>query len=152
MRRVLSSVRGAFALMLLLIASSCARGGANGFSSMIDHAVQIQESLAADKMDGVSPNASSIATEAQALGKPGETIAAGAMELQKAKTIDQARTAFAPMSEALVSYLEAQKQTPGNDVRVAYCPMIRKPWLQKDGAIRNPYYGASMLTCGSFKP
>jgi hypothetical protein len=36
-------------------------------------------------------------------------------------------------------------------VRVAFCPMVNKPWLTKDKTIRNPYYGASMLTCGSFK-
>jgi hypothetical protein len=29
--------------------------------------------------------------------------------------------------------------------------MVSKPWLQKDKDIRNPYYGAAMLTCGSFK-
>ena len=36
-------------------------------------------------------------------------------------------------------------------MRLAYCPMVNKPWLQKDKEIRNPYYGAAMLTCGSFK-
>ena len=120
--------------------------------TMIDRAVAIQVSLSHDKMDGVSANATSIATDAGSLGKSGEKIVAGAMALQKAKKIDEAREAFGRMSEALVAYLEAQKQKPGNGVRVAYCPMVRKPWLQKDGAIQNPYYGASMLTCGSFKP
>ena len=120
--------------------------------SMVVHAVMIQVSLSHDKMDGVASNATGIATAAQSLGKEGEKILAGAMALQKAKKIDEARTAFGQMSEALVSYLDAQKQKPGDGVRVAYCPMVRKPWLQKDGAIQNPYYGASMLTCGSFKP
>jgi hypothetical protein len=120
--------------------------------TMIDRAVAIQVSLSHDKMDGVSAAATGIATDAASLGKPGEKIVAGAMALQKAKKIDEAREAFGRMSEALVAYLEAQKQKPGNGVRVAYCPMVRKPWLQKDGAIQNPYYGASMLTCGSFKP
>ena len=60
--------------------------------------------------------------------------------------------AFGKMSDALIAYLDAQKVKPGNGVRVAYCPMIRKPWLQKDGTIQNPYYGSQMLTCGSFKP
>jgi hypothetical protein len=31
---------------------------------------------------------------------------------------------------------------------VAYCPMARKYWLQRGTAIRNPYYGKSMLECG----
>ncbi len=34
---------------------------------------------------------------------------------------------------------------------VAYCPMAKKPWLQKEGeAIGNPYYGQKMPGCGSF--
>ena len=126
--------------------------GATPVDTMIERAVAIQVSLSHDKMDGVAANATGIATDATSLGKPGEKIVAGAMALQKAKKIDEAREAFGRMSEALVAYLEAQKQKPGNGVHVAYCPMVRKPWLQKDGAIQNPYYGASMLTCGSFKP
>jgi len=75
--------------------------------------------LSHDKMDGVSANATGIATDAGSLGKPGEKIVAGAMALQKAKKIDEAREAFGRMSEALVAYLDAQKQKPGNGVRVA---------------------------------
>jgi hypothetical protein len=29
--------------------------------------------------------------------------------------------------------------------------MAKKPWLQQDGSLRNPYYGSQMLTCGSFR-
>jgi hypothetical protein len=29
--------------------------------------------------------------------------------------------------------------------------MIKKSWIQKDDAIKNPYYGSSMLTCGEIK-
>jgi hypothetical protein len=138
--------------MIFVLAAAIAFGAATPVDTMVERAVAIQVSLSHDKMDGVSANATGIAADAESLGKPGEKIVAGAMALQKAKKIDEAREAFGRMSEALVAYLEAQKQKPGNGVRVAYCPMVRKPWLQKDGAIQNPYYGASMLTCGSFKP
>lgn len=152
MRRfVFSCFRGFFLLAILLAGGALVAAG-DATSSMIDRAVAIQVSLSHDKMDGVSANATGIATDAESLGKPGEKIVAGAMALQTAKKIDEAREAFGRMSEALVAYLEAQKQKPGNGVKVAYCPMVRKPWLQKDGAIQNPYYGASMLTCGNFKP
>ena len=36
-------------------------------------------------------------------------------------------------------------------VRVAECPMKQKPWLQEGPDILNPYFGSSMLTCGSFR-
>ena len=109
-------------------------------------------SLSQDKMDGVAANATGIATDAGTLGKPAEKIVVGAFALQKAAKIAEARDAFGKMTDALIAYLDAQKVKPGNGVRVAYCPMIRKPWLQKDGKIQNPYYGSQMLTCGSFKP
>ena len=125
---------------------------ADATSSMIDRAVAIQVALSRDTMDGVSANATGIATDAASLGKPAEKIVAGAFALQKAAKIAEAREAFGRMSEALLAYLDAQKQKPGNGVRVAYCPMVRKSWLQKDGTIQNPYYGSQMLTCGSFKP
>jgi Protein of unknown function (DUF3347) len=31
---------------------------------------------------------------------------------------------------------------------VDYCPMKKASWLSAEKAIKNPYYGASMLTCG----
>jgi len=30
-----------------------------------------------------------------------------------------------------------------------YCPMKKANWLSQEAAIRNPYYGSQMLTCGS---
>lgn len=32
-----------------------------------------------------------------------------------------------------------------------YCPMKKASWLSNDKAIKNPYFGSAMLTCGSVK-
>ncbi len=32
-----------------------------------------------------------------------------------------------------------------------YCPMKKAAWLSSEAAIKNPYYGSAMLTCGSVK-
>lgn len=32
-----------------------------------------------------------------------------------------------------------------------YCPMKKASWLSNSKAIKNPYYGSAMLTCGSVK-
>ncbi|RYF82932.1 MAG: DUF3347 domain-containing protein, partial [Chitinophagaceae bacterium] len=29
-----------------------------------------------------------------------------------------------------------------------YCPMKKALWLSNEKAIKNPYYGSAMLTCG----
>ena len=31
--------------------------------------------------------------------------------------------------------------TPPSGVKMAFCPMVLKPWLQADATITNPYYG-----------
>ena len=36
-------------------------------------------------------------------------------------------------------------------VYVQYCPMAKGQWLSDEKEIKNPYYGNSMLTCGSVK-
>ena len=113
--------------------------------------LQVQVKLAGDQFTGIPADAQAIATAATALGKDAEKIVAGAKKLGEAKDIAAARTAFGDVSQALTDYAEKTKSGFGPDVKVAYCPMADKPWLQKDKDIRNPYYGASMLTCGSFK-
>jgi len=32
-----------------------------------------------------------------------------------------------------------------------YCPMKKSYWLSEAAAIKNPYYGSEMLTCGEVK-
>ncbi len=49
---------------------------------------------------------------------------------------------------ALVRYREATGAAEGRPV-VVYCPRVRKSWLQAKGAVTNPYYGSSVLPCGS---
>ena len=118
---------------------------------MINQAVAIADALAHDRLDEVATNAAAIDLEATSLGKPAAKISSAAKEMQKAGKIGEVRNAFGKLNEALVAYLDAQKRAPGAGLKVAMCPMVNKPWIQKDGPIRNPYYGSEMLGCGSFK-
>lgn len=49
--------------------------------------------------------------------------------------------------------LEFASESTGGDtaIAVAFCPMKPGRWLQTARTIANPYYGASMLTCGVFE-
>jgi Protein of unknown function (DUF3347) len=120
-------------------------------AALVNPYLQVQVALAEDKFDGVATQAQAIEKAAAALGADAEGIVAGAKKLAAAKDIAAARTAFGNVSTALTAYAEKTKSGFGPDVRLAYCPMADKPWLTKDKTIRNPYYGAAMLTCGSFK-
>ena len=119
--------------------------------ALVDPYLQVQAALASDTFEPVAMNAKTIGAVAATLGKDAEALVSTAKALEAAKDIAGARTAFGELSAALVTYADKTKSDLGADVRVAYCPMVNKPWLQKDKEIKNPYYGASMLSCGSFK-
>jgi hypothetical protein len=119
--------------------------------ALVEPYLQVQAALADDKFEPVAMNAKAIGAVAATLGKDAEALATTAKKLEAAKDITAARTAFGEVSDALIAYAEKTKSELGADVRVAYCPMVNQSWLQKDKEIKNPYYGASMLSCGSFK-
>lgn len=119
--------------------------------AVVDPYLKIDVALAADSMDGVKANAGEVATAAAALGVYAVKIDTAALQLASAADLADARAKFGVLSEALDAYMAAQHLTPPDGVRVAFCPMVMKPWLQTDGPIRNPYYGSQMLTCGGFR-
>ena len=140
--------------MWLLIAAALVTGGSSAGplpSALVDAYLQVQVALAADRLESIASPARAVEVAATALGKEGENLADRARALAAAKDIAAARTAFGEMSRELEAYAEKTKSTFPSDVRLAYCPMADKSWRQKGQEIRNPYYGAGMLTCGSFK-
>ena len=136
-------------LVVMLVAASATQA-AELPKTVTDPYLQVQAALVSDKTDGVADHARALQAAAAALGKDAEKLVASAKKLEGAKDIAAARTAFGEVSEALVGYAEKTKSDFG-DLRVAYCPMVNKPWVQKEKEIRNPYFGQSMSTCGSFK-
>ena len=61
--------------------------------------------------------------------------------------IKNQRAAFKTVSTNIYDLLKVAKaETP---TYYQYCPMVKANWLSKEAAVKNPYYGASMLTCGS---
>ena len=119
--------------------------------TLIDPYLQVQVALANDAFDQVAAPAKAFEIATATLGSNAEKLVASAKKLTAAKDIAAARSAFGDVSDALVAYAKKTNSEFPADVREAYCPMVDKPWLQKDKDIKNPYYGQSMLTCGSFK-
>ena len=120
--------------------------------AIVDPAVAIQKSLAADSIDGVRGNAEIIEEAAmKRLDPPSPEISQAAKALKGAASITDARTAFGKLSDAIVAYVDAQKLALDPRIHIAFCPMVNKPWLQAGETIANPYYGKQMSTCGSIK-
>ena len=61
------------------------------------------------------------------------------------------RKAFAELTEPMFALVKAR---PGSTpIYLDHCPMYEggADWLSRDKAIRNPFYGAQMMSCGSVK-
>jgi hypothetical protein len=64
------------------------------------------------------------------------------------KDLEKQRIAFAALSVEMYSVVKKEKLNP-EVIYQAYCPMKKMYWLSKEPAIKNPYYGKMMLTCGN---
>ncbi|MCC6401589.1 MAG: DUF3347 domain-containing protein [Flavobacteriales bacterium] len=65
--------------------------------------------------------------------------------------LEEQRKAFAELTEPMLALVKAR---PGSaPIYLDHCPMYEggSDWLSRDKAIRNPFYGAQMMTCGSVK-
>ena len=102
--------------------------------------VEVQEALATDNFEDAQTQLEEFARVAA-----GATRGLAETALQ-ADDIEELRAKFKPLSESLT-----ELDLPQGFAR-AYCPMYDAgngaPWVQRDGPVRNPYYGAVMLTCG----
>ena len=57
---------------------------------------------------------------------------------------------FGGFSEQFYNLLEVL-DLHQDTVYLQYCPMKKAYWMSAEQEIRNPYYGKSMLTCGTVK-
>jgi Protein of unknown function (DUF3347) len=136
---------------------SAGSGVAQGRSSdatadIVTSYLALHAALAGDRFEQVKAPADVIATRAAALGKEGADIAKAAASVAGAANITAARDAFGPLSDRVIARVKADAKSTPPDLRLAFCPMVKRSWLQRDQQVRNPYAGASMLTCGELKP
>jgi Cu(I)/Ag(I) efflux system membrane fusion protein len=117
-----------------------------------DHYLAIQKELTRDSLKGVDQHASSMAKAVRGdeMRMLPPDVAKQADTLAKVTDLKAAREAFKPLSASLVKYLADNKAGKGI-YHEAYCPMAKASWLQTEKQVRNPYYGKSMLDCGTLK-
>lgn len=120
--------------------------------------LKIQAALAADKTDGVAAAAKAIVATAAKLDPKTVTgehaahyaalptkISAAATTLGGAKDLADTRKAFKALSQPFAMWATMSKPA---GIDVVFCSMAKGSWIQPAGGIKNPYHGASMLTCG----
>jgi hypothetical protein len=144
--------------MKLLVAVACvclALGSAlrasDNLKAIVGSYLELHAQLAADKTEGVKAAASALAARADGMGEGAAALAKAARAVGAAADLKAARDAFGPLSDAVIALGEAEGWKDADGVKVAFCPMAKRSWIQTDEKLRNPYYGSSMLECGGFK-
>ena len=142
---------------------------AAGLDQALQQYLAIADTLASDRVEGVSGHAEKLASSLDALIKLDmpddphfwhahqDAVAkarANALKLIDTTDLEQARLEFADISTAMQTLLMDTGIPPGfgKEVQTLHCPMYRKGqggtiWLQTAGDVRNPYMGSKMLEC-----
>lgn len=76
-----------------------------------------------------------------------EKLAFDAKHISETKEIGHQREHFQSFSNNFYKLAKAVKLSD-KPVYQDYCPMKKAYWLSSEAAIKNPYFGAQMLTCG----
>jgi copper chaperone CopZ len=79
-----------------------------------------------------------------------KSLMADAKNISETQDIKRQREIFIPLSKSMYELIKVAKyETP---VYLQFCPMANDGkganWLSKENAVKNPYYGSKMMTCG----
>lgn len=125
-----------------------AAAGGLQLQPLIDPYLRMQQLLHREDVTGIAAAAREVADNAARLGPGGDDIRTAAQALGPAADVSGARTAFNRLGDAIMRYASRRGAALGADVKVAYCPMLDRYWLQRGDAIQNPFYGRAMSDCG----
>ncbi len=127
----------------------------------------VREALAADDLARFNAAATALHPVVAALPEiaalPALARAGKAAHLPEAKDLSSARKSFYPLSTDLVEAVRGLRSASGTgamftDVKLYQCPMVKRAfpdapktaaWIQLGGPVRNPWFGADMLDCGT---
>jgi hypothetical protein len=124
-----------------------------GADQLLGQYYSIHKTLASDSISGVAAAAAEMAKISRQTAGSETQAKAQLLALSdtaaklNAADLKSARNGFGDLSEKLIAYLKASGSRM-NPPYQFYCSMAKKNWLQPDKAVRNPYYGSSMPTCG----
>lgn len=139
------------ALVLAMMVGAATAAASESTRAIVGSYLEIHAALSADKIDGVKAAAAAIGKEAERMGAGGEAIGKAARSMEAAADLKAARAALGPLSDAVIAAAAADGWKDVTGVKVGYCPMVDRHWIQKAGTVSNPYYGSEMLTCGELK-
>ncbi|MDA9554630.1 DUF3347 domain-containing protein [Pelobium sp.] len=145
--------------IILLVAFMATVLGQNTFalthdtSALLDKYFAVKNALVTGNAELASTAASDFSKEVTAAesnmisAEIRSALLKDAENISQSKDIKKQREYFKAFSDHLTQL--AKTTSLSNDpIYLAYCPMVKANWLSNSPAIKNPYYGNAMLTCG----
>ncbi|WP_295203900.1 DUF3347 domain-containing protein [uncultured Chryseobacterium sp.] len=125
-------------------------------SKLYQNYIAIKAALASDDAGKAAKSASEFVQTASAVKtntisvKNLTALKNQASGIAKTGNISAQREIFHHLSDDMYA-LSRQFSFSEKPVYLQYCPMAEASWLSNEEKIINPYYGSSMLTCGTVK-
>lgn len=104
-------------------------------------AATLLTAISAVKMDKLKSN------EHTVWMKVVKKLTADAKSISTTTDLKKQRETFKSLSKSTYDLIKVS--SPEQPIYKQYCPMADADWLSKEKAVKNPYYGSSMLTCGN---
>lgn len=104
-------------------------------------AASLLTAISAVKMDKLKSNEHTVWMKVM------KKMTSDAKAISASQDLKKQRETFKSLSKN--TYELIKTSNPTEVVYYQYCPMVDANWLSKEKAIKNPYYGSSMLTCGN---
>ena len=122
-------------------------------SKLYQDYIVIKDALVTDNSDGASKAANDFIKSASMIDY--KVLSEGNLDLLRknasliadSRSIETQRESFGQLSNNMIALTQEYKLAD-KSVFVQYCPMADASWLSAENAVKNPFYGKSMLTCG----
>lgn len=143
-------------LSVFSIISVAAQKSDPTISKLYTQYIQIKDALASDNADKTSQAAINFiktagTIDAKLLSEGNiNALRKDASAISESRNIQKQRQYFYNLSDNMIAITKKFKLSD-KIVFVQYCPMAEGSWLSNEKKIVNPYYGSSMLSCGSVK-
>jgi Cu(I)/Ag(I) efflux system membrane fusion protein len=137
---------------------------ANDLAAVLNTYLEIRAHLAHDDFGGAKEHAAELKTDVKKLAASdpdpsGDKAGAGSLLLKLEESadhfdppdIDQARTEFGQLSQALIAFLKQSSPHLDQSLYTVQCPMWKKSpatWIQTTPDVSNPFMGQAMASCG----
>ncbi len=110
----------------------------------------VKDALVASDANVASEKAGQLSKALAAADKTALTgkLDTDAKAIAEKKDLESQRRHFESLSANMLALAKSAKLSD-KPIYQAYCPMKKAVWLSQESAIKNPYYGEDMLTCGT---